>query len=569
MFIKIKNEKGVALAISLLVVVVLLILGSAFIIRSTSEKTMSDRERMLTQSFYVSDGGSHAGLSQLDTIINANMLATVNATNPQVLGNDALSYVNASDSLGFLIKYAKNGGTALFTLDGTGTKATYAGTATSLGSGSYQFNIIVTAKGNPVTVVTDKWDFPYYYNIQTTGTVNGVVRKVSLNGDFTVRVQKDNFAKYALFTDHQTMPSGSTVWFTNKTNFAGPLFTNDQFNFALNPSGTFTGAVSQQNTKARFYNQGSPVQIDANTNPPYDVPMFDAGYTRGDALIVLSSSVQQQDLQNEAKGTDTSTGNGIYVPNDGTSLTGGIYVKGNAIVNLGVDGSDNAVYTITESGTTKTITVDIPNNQTTVAISSGGTVTYSGQPKGVDGLGTIIYVNGAINSLGGTVQRNTAMTVSSQNDIVIKSHLKYSDYTPGVGTPGVAGYVPPNADGTTNLLGIVSWGGNVRIDDNAPTNIEIHGPVMARNGILTADNYATRSPSGTATVLGGVITQFYGAFGTFNGSTGQQVSGYGKNFVYDSRMAAGTAPPYFPTMKTFIAFTNDITDKIAWQEGGF
>ena len=28
-------------------------------------------------------------------------------------------------------------------------------------------------------------------------------------------------------------------------------------------------------------------------------------------------------------------------------------------------------------------------------------------------------------------------------------------------------------------------------------------------------------------------------------------------------------PPYFPSMQKYIAFTNDITDKIVWQEGGF
>jgi hypothetical protein len=32
-------------------------------------------------------------------------------------------------------------------------------------------------------------------------------------------------------------------------------------------------------------------------------------------------------------------------------------------------------------------------------------------------------------------------------------------------------------------------------------------------------------------------------------------------------MALGEAPPYFPTLNTFIAFTNDITDKLVWQEG--
>ena len=47
-----KNEKGVALAISILVVAVILIIGSVFIVRTTSEKNMSDRERMSTQAFY-------------------------------------------------------------------------------------------------------------------------------------------------------------------------------------------------------------------------------------------------------------------------------------------------------------------------------------------------------------------------------------------------------------------------------------------------------------------------------------------------------------------------------------
>ena len=34
---------------------------------------------------------------------------------------------------------------------------------------------------------------------------------------------------------------------------------------------------------------------------------------------------------------------------------------------------------------------------------------------------------------------------------------------------------------------------------------------------------------------------------------------YGRNFVYDDRLEVGAAPPYFPTLNTFVAFTNDIT----------
>ena len=75
-------------------------------------------------------------------------------------------------------------------------------------------------------------------------------------------------------------------------------------------------------------------------------------------------------------------------------------------------------------------------------------------------------------------------------------------------------------------------------------------------------------PHGTVILLGGAITQFYGAFGLFNGSTGEQLSGYGRNFVYDERMTTGTAPPYFPSMRTFIEYTNDLSDKLVWQVGG-
>ena len=150
----------------------------------------------------------------------------------------------------------------------------------------------------------------------------------------------------------------------------------------------------------------------------------------------------------------------------------------------------------------------------------------------------------------------------------ITNNILYQDYTPGVGTPGTAGYVPPTADGATNLLGLVSWAGNVRISTSAPNNINVHSTILARQGVFQVDNYSSGAPRGTATLLGGIISDDYGAFGTFNGSTGQQVSGYGRNFVYDERMETGNAPPYFPSLNTFIAFTNGITDKIVWQEGG-
>ncbi len=109
----------------------------------------------------------------------------------------------------------------------------------------------------------------------------------------------------------------------------------------------------------------------------------------------------------------------------------------------------------------------------------------------------------------------------------------------------------------------------MHIGASAPNDVVVHSTLMAKQGIVTVDNYSTGAARGRATVLGGVISNNYGAFGTANFSTGAQLTGYGRNFVYDSRLETEMTPPYFPTMNTFIAFTNDINDKKFWQEGGF
>jgi len=563
-----RDNKGIALIIALFVIVVLLILGGVFILRSVGESYTARNEKLSIQAFFLGEAGVNSGLNRLDILINTDMLTTVNDTNSQKLVNDVTHYVSSRDGIEFLIKYTKENGQEQF-IPAPGDSAAYTINPTALGNGTYAYTIAVTEKSDPVLVAEDVWDFPYNYSITSIGNAQAMRRKVILRGDFTVRVQRDNFARYALFTDHHSLPSGGTVWFNNMTHFYGPIHTNEHFSFAFNP--TFDGLVTQHKNDACFLHNGC---IDADSFPPLDVPVLNAGFNRGVDEINLESSIQKEDLQEQAwGGTPGTPPPGIYVPNDGANLTAGIYVRGDSTINMDAVGG-NAVYTITQGSTTKIITVDygeevIGDEHTTVQTVGGSTNIFNGLPDGIDDVGTIIYVDGAVNSLGGTVQKQSQVTISSEKDIVVTDNIFYEEFTPGQGTPGQPGYVPPNAEGTTNLLGILSWGGYVRIGSSAPNNVNIHGTVMARNGIFTVDNYTSPPPRGAATLLGGVITQFYGAFGTFNSQTGQQISGYGRNFVYDGRMAEGASPPYFPSMRTFIAFTNDITDKITWQEGGF
>ena len=257
-------------------------------------------------------------------------------------------------------------------------------------------------------------------------------------------------------------------------------------------------------------------------------------------------------------------------PNNGTSVLGGVYVKGDAAVALSVDGSDRPVYTLTQGGTTKIITVDLAANQTIIQ-DGASSETLTGVPDGTDELGNLIFVDGNITSLGGTIQGGDQLTVSAQGDVVITDNVVYQNYTPGTGSPGDADYVAPSVVGYDNLLGIVAWGdGNswtdedVIIGTSAPDNLNIHASIFVEEGIFTVQDYTDQGvgPRGKATLIGGVVSDKYGAFGLFSGATGAELSGYGRNFVYDERMRSGISPPYFPTLQTFIAFSNDITDKV-------
>lgn len=567
---KINNEKGVALAFTLFLMLILISLSSLFVLRTIHESRMAQIEREEAKAFYLAEAAANAGLERLDILVNNYLQNEILSTNPSTVISQAQGYVTSNDGISFLLNQVNNSapvqdGEQGLTLNGT--QAEYL-LSDSLGGGSYQYKIIFTEKSNPAASGVDAWDFPYSYRVESLGSASSSGKDVNLSGDFTVQIQRENFAKYALFTNQQTMPGGTNVWFTDKTNFNGPLHTNGRYNIYGNPSGTFNGVVSQVEQLARYYNGGSSILLDDDHNGTTDVPTFNAGFARDEDAVTLSSPTQQQDIVDQASGGNSYATNGIYVPESGGTLTGGIYVRGDSNINMSVDGSNNAVYTIQQGGTTKIITVNKSTNQTTVQQGASST-TYNGIPDGVDDVGTIIYVKGDIDSLEGTVQADTELTISSEDDIVITDHVKYADYTSGSGTPGTPGYVAPNATGKKNLLGLVTWAGDVRVGTAAPNNVDIHATVLAKSGQLQVDNYDSTyvGPRGTATLLGGVITDYYGAFGQFSGSTGAQVSGYGRNFVYDDRMAGGSAPPYFPSLNTFVAFTNDITDKMVWQEG--
>lgn len=120
------------------------------------------------------------------------------------------------------------------------------------------------------------------------------------------------------------------------------------------------------------------------------MPEFAKGFTRNaDAIELPTTSLSQQgaalgldpdDLSALPQQTicqqlrvrpncngNSSIPNGVYLVNDGTDVTGSIYVQGN-LTRLTLDGSERdgtQIYTLNQGGSVWTITIDYSANTTT------------------------------------------------------------------------------------------------------------------------------------------------------------------------------------------------------------
>ncbi len=449
----------------------------------------------------------------------------------------------------------------------------------------------------------DGYEYFYTYTVTSDGQTTGGRRRVTFSGNFSIIVRRQNFARYGLFTNVHLTPAGSAIWFTNNTSFDGPVHTNGEFRFAFFPqfgtpdSGSPCSLARIQSTPltsvsnlAWFNNTGAPVELTANENvvsgTRVDAPVMpgcdplnianngSANFTRGVVAVTMPSNAYSQkgvsigrDPADQTAVTDAQmstaipelTGltspfpNGIYIPRNDASgvMGGGIYVQGDLdSLTLSFSGA-NAVYTLVQGTQTVTVTVDRTLQLTTVtnsAWTAPTTRTFSGVPKGFQSVlgnanAAILYVEGNLNSLSGTLGQNEQTTVAASNNINITNHLVYQ-------TPPV---VTDPTSNPTNLLGLFSANGDITIDPSAPNELQIHAIMMAGdtsstwNSSVNVTNYNVGAPRGQIHLIGGIIEKYYGPFGTFSSSTGSQLTGYGRDFKYDRRVNRGFAPPYFPT----------------------
>jgi len=653
-----RDQRGLAIASVLLMIFVLAVLSGLVLYLTGKEMALTAARRTGTQSLYIAEGGAVAARSALLALMNADPIG-VATLDSSLGGGDLLGFFAGGnpaaqnpfglfdyivlDGQRYSIGATPSTESVTFNVNWSLPQAhrklevaSGPAPANALGAGQYNATVVISRRkvAHPSCLPgqdcyihklgPDEYEYFFTYSITSDGQMPPRGRRrITLSQDFSIRVRRQNFAQYALFTDVHLTPGGGEIWFTSRTSFDGPVHTNGEFRFAFfpkfgtpdsgspcDPARIATTALTSVSRYAWFNNNGSPRRLQANenvvggvrrdapvvpdctpTNYADDADNPPANFTRGVPAIRLPTNAYSQkgvSIGRDPNDTSTVTNSqirqaipglanngsrvpdGIYIPvaetdgdenpEDGEPMGGGIYVQGNLdrlTLSLGGPSNNLAVYTLVQGSQTVTVTVDRQAGTTTVTNSAWApprTRTFSGVPKGWQGPGsdnaTIIYVEGNILSLAGTLEEKEQTTIAASGRIDITNHLRYED--PPVVTD-------PN-DNPLNVLGVYSAGNDIRITTAAPNDLQIHAVLMAGsasdsfNSSVNVQNYDSGSPRGSVYLIGGLIEEYYGAFGTFDPSTGNPRTGYGRDFRYDRRMSRGFSPPYFPTTNRFEVF---------------
>jgi Tfp pilus assembly protein PilX len=544
------GERGIALVAAVLMLLLTAVLAGTFMASTTSERAISGNVHVARAALVAADAGVRVAQQRLANVGFAKLDSSKTAWN----GSDTLVVRNF-----YLNGYANPNNSVTV----TSTNPRFTATAS------------IAFVDTTVTANRTEQFYDYSYTINSTGSAGTYgQRMVQSKGILRLSVERGSFTDYLMFTNVHTTSGGAAVWFSSGTNFDGRVHTNGQFRFAFQP--TFQDRVSCVNTQAWFYNNNNPIQRNANNNGTIDQPIFAGGFYRNQANVPLPTNTYSQ--QGAALGYGGSVGaltntqirsalgltgttappNDIYVVNNGGAKVGGFYVQGTLDSCVMFVSGGNQVYRLRQGTTQVMITIDrsVSPNVTTWTRKVGAAAATSGSYTGIPTTDNVIYVTGGISNLvgpdrvsgtaPGALAANNQLMVCAVSDIVVQRDVTYANY-----------------DANNTVLGLYSQSGSVRIGSNMPNDGRLDAYVMATGSTASfmVDNCESGSPRGTFHLRGGMVTTYYGGFGTMN-SNGTHKSGYLRDFHYDGR---GLKPPYFPTTTTFN--TNDpVARTLSWKE---
>ncbi len=622
------REKGIALIITLLTMVVVAGIGTLLFARTVNEMQHSRDDAAIVQTLLLARGGANLGGAVLDGPVKAALNAIVEDSDtigrwsfgsssvtetqptPSSVADDLTKRGGASKSVAELLQEDIDDAVcdqAVTPADSNASVQIYIFvTDRACGDQSLPGGIKLPAgrfvSGSPRTATKEAASQIYAipFVMVSEATQGAYKRNVVLQGEYRFTVGRNSFARYALFTNRHRTQDNDAIWFTDATLFDGPVHSNEFFNFFREPwfGGQVTSAGcsdirtrintvtlkleeycrKHDNRGANFFGEGFIEDEDLNspTNPSYTngngthAPIFSAGVSWAEEFIALP--VNSFDQRDEAQK------NGLLLTKDLYSLTlWAADANGDALSPDGQGGwkpaasfqyiescekkangskdactiyrygADGKLYKYDTKGKTWQLERDPFNG---VIFSDGKLERFNGPAR------TTSNINSAPPALASFAQ----ITLASNKTIRITGDLKYES-PPCTGSPTRGSNRQVTAASCNNLearnvLGIYVQDEDILIGNNnsassklnAPNDITIQGVLMSSKGIVGVENYNSGSPRGDVNLLGGVIENFYGGFGTFNSNTGARKTGYGRRFTYDQRMYSDVSPPYFPTV---------------------
>jgi Tfp pilus assembly protein PilX len=630
-----KRQEGFALITALGITVILMGIIGIMVVGSVGDLQQSRSSIQLSQARAAAEAGIAVGHDALQsTTFNSNLSTVLNTYSTTFVNN-------GNDPTTTWVVPQNNWATVASSLQ-TSLNNTAASNAvpssalSSMGSATITYQLS-NFRGRllATTAVASNQNYVMDYTITATGTANGGTRTVTEQGTFTVLMGQGSLNRYLFLVNNA---GGQGGYFGTNSVFNGPVHANLNWGFRGTP--TFNGPVTASNGSNANWSSvgltnpstlgiyhwcsGSRTLSLATSNPPCSTPAFNGGFNyvatpiplpttalgQARAALGLNPAVTSggvpvaptpletcQQLNLSATCSPVLTpGTGVYLPNDGTNITGGIYIQGNVTsMTLTKPAALQQQYTIVQGTTTTTILINhAAPVSTTITRNPGGTTTYAGAPNGQAPVGTggangQIFVNGTLNGLTGPARPNpdttplnspqhpvpntispalakeTQLNITATGQVGITGDLTYEcDPKPNNAATYLAANPNCNMNGQPlkTVLGVMSTGSDVQVRSTAPNDIYLWGSyytATANMGLsvqgLTDTNAAglptTRGNSGTMHLFGGLIQNTDQLRGEEN-SAGTLVNGFNESFDYDTRFSNGAVtPPNFPTTRTF------------------
>jgi hypothetical protein len=437
----------------------------------------------------------------------------------------------------------------------------------------------------------------------STATIgDNLTRNIVVQGEYKFITGSSSFARYALFTNRFVTGGNGRIWFTASGLFDGPVHTNQNYAFQYNPwfggmvtsAGctlpTLNGCTNNVTSPGMFFPPGdntfyasnafaNPSRPSVTSSGVVHAPEFTGGVDWSAPFVKLpannnriTAGVQQGGLQftgnlarlelwaadNNGAPLIVKDANGQWTPAASFQYIRACTGTADNTCTTYRYGPDNQLQKFTAPTYWNDI-ISIPNF--TGVINVQGSIDRLSNPFGRTNIADPSTASPAVASFAKlTIANDTGANDGSltAGNIRITSDLTYE-------VPPCTGNLARNNDTTVsratcnkldvkNILGIYSQRDSVKIGNqnttsiptlNAPDNVTIHAVMMSAREGVGVENSSTGVPRGGVKLLGGIIEEFYDAFGT--ASNGVSTHGYSRQFNYDKRMSLGVAPPFFPS----------------------